>query len=420
MFINPLEILDLQSAELSKIDNSVIKKAKRRLFAEIELSDHGNLIYKGIALSRSDCEGAVETLHAPGALSFFSCLLADASLNDFLVNGDERFLHDLEGGKQFEDQSFTRQISPHLAVSLNKVLLKFFKAKDAEMLQSALKTQALLEPSDLYKAHEGLNREIQERIHQVELLVENVRNEEVPPIPATALVTELFPPSLMDILAQHFQGNVNKVASAINLLAIALHETDPGNPGPQELYHWILRLNLDPGNRTLMQNNLEVVKEQEQLQRNSTCFFCKQPSEGLSIDVPMYLQTEMNGKQYTYNSTIVQIDQCSNCVSIHKRARRIFRNVFWSFTGSGSLLLSVLAFQQYNQPGGQYVSVFIFLTALLTAAYFTANSFKGKFLQKNEPRRRLSDIDLHWAVAAKLRGGWKLSKPDKHGKLPED
>jgi len=36
-FINPIEILELQTYLVSEIDSSMIKKAKRKLFADIDL-----------------------------------------------------------------------------------------------------------------------------------------------------------------------------------------------------------------------------------------------------------------------------------------------------------------------------------------------------------------------------------------------
>ena len=55
-YINPIEILQLSNlADSSLIDSDTIKKAKRRLFADIDLSDDGHYNYVGLQLSKGDC-----------------------------------------------------------------------------------------------------------------------------------------------------------------------------------------------------------------------------------------------------------------------------------------------------------------------------------------------------------------------------
>ena len=63
-YINPIDILELSNvAEASNIDNEVIKKAKRKLFADIDLSDNGVYEYYGLQLTKGDCERAIELLY---------------------------------------------------------------------------------------------------------------------------------------------------------------------------------------------------------------------------------------------------------------------------------------------------------------------------------------------------------------------
>ena len=62
-YINPVEILQLSYvADSSQIDSDTIKKAKRRLFADIDLSDDGHFNYYGLKLSKGDGERAIDEL----------------------------------------------------------------------------------------------------------------------------------------------------------------------------------------------------------------------------------------------------------------------------------------------------------------------------------------------------------------------
>jgi len=54
VYINPIEILELSDTEVQDIDSSLVKKAKRRLFADIDLSDNGHYEYHGQNLTKSD------------------------------------------------------------------------------------------------------------------------------------------------------------------------------------------------------------------------------------------------------------------------------------------------------------------------------------------------------------------------------
>ena len=58
-YINPIEILELNGRDAISIDNSEIKKAKKRLIADIELSEDGHFNYKGQSITKSDCERAI-------------------------------------------------------------------------------------------------------------------------------------------------------------------------------------------------------------------------------------------------------------------------------------------------------------------------------------------------------------------------
>ena len=61
-FINPVELLGLQQLELSSIDNVVIKKAKRRIQADIDLSEDNLFRFNGYKLTKSETERAIDEL----------------------------------------------------------------------------------------------------------------------------------------------------------------------------------------------------------------------------------------------------------------------------------------------------------------------------------------------------------------------
>ena len=78
--------MDLQYLETTSIDNSVIKKAKARLYAEIELSDEGAVDYKGILITKEDCEKAIDQLEDRLFLEYYYHLASNQLLNNFLIS----------------------------------------------------------------------------------------------------------------------------------------------------------------------------------------------------------------------------------------------------------------------------------------------------------------------------------------------
>ena len=89
-YINPIEILGLSSvADTTSIDNEIVKKAKRKLFADIDLSDNGLFEYYGLQLTKGDCEKVIDELTNNDLKEFYLYLSSNKKLNNFLVNGNE-------------------------------------------------------------------------------------------------------------------------------------------------------------------------------------------------------------------------------------------------------------------------------------------------------------------------------------------
>ena len=177
-YINPLEILDLTQIPISDIDSTMIKKAKRKLFAEIDLSDDGHFDYKGVKLSRSDCEKAVEELENSSQIDFHLSLSENKSLNNYLVTGDESFFSNYRMESIYQMPEFINFVSPYFAERIDKSLLNAFKSGDENKLQAVLRTSGLLSPRDYNTAYKSLSAEIQDRIQSLKGTTNEIREEE--------------------------------------------------------------------------------------------------------------------------------------------------------------------------------------------------------------------------------------------------
>lgn len=282
-FINPIEILELQNYSVSDIDNSLIKKAKRKLFADIDLSDDGVLDYKGVSLTKTDCETAIEKLENPEYVEFYLYLANDnQQLNDFLVNGNENFFFFLNS--KFSQESiyklpeFVNFISPYFAPRFDKALLSNFMEFDrlpllslisTGIIKDILQTQLLINPTDINIAYKSLSVALTSRISETKQIAQKIKDEtsdydddnidEV-----VDLITDLFPADLLNLLPKYFQSQINKIAAAINQLQFAIWDNLHNPSVCRQLLEHLLALNIESVSKQTFENNYQIVKKADE------------------------------------------------------------------------------------------------------------------------------------------------------------
>ena len=103
MYINPIEILGLSNAsDTNSIDNEIVKKEKRKLFADIDLSDNGVFEYYGLQLTKGNCENAVDKLTNNDFKEFYLYLANNKPLNEFLASGKESIFKNFKQDSIFQ------------------------------------------------------------------------------------------------------------------------------------------------------------------------------------------------------------------------------------------------------------------------------------------------------------------------------
>lgn len=279
-FINPIEILNLSKfADSKSIDNELIKKAKRKLFAEIDLSDEGNINYKGVSLTKAECENVIIKLENQTYKEFYWYLAIDnRSLNDYLVNGNGEIFNNLRQDSIYKYSDFVKFVSPYFAVNFDKSLLKSFLENDELKTRNLLMTQQLIGTADINTAYRSLSIEIQNRISEVDMITDGIKNGEsdfsnknIEDVVKT--VKYLFPINLLNILPSYFQSQINKSAASINFLQLAIWNEFNVTSVPYKLLEYLLMLNIESASKPTFQKNFDIVKkannkrnQQEQIQ----------------------------------------------------------------------------------------------------------------------------------------------------------
>ncbi|MDR1594731.1 MAG: hypothetical protein LBS43_09680 [Prevotellaceae bacterium] len=275
-FINPIEILKLQNYSVSEIDSSAIKKAKKKLFADIDLSDDGVLDYKGVSLTKTDCETAIEKLDNTEYVEFYSYLANDNQpLNDFLVNGNERFFDKFMQESIYKLPEFVNFISPYFAPRFDKALLSNFMEFDrlslisTVIIEDILQTQLLINPTDINIAYKSLSVALTSRISETEQIAQKIKDEtsdydddnidEV-----VDLITDLFPADFLNLLPAYFQSQINKIAAAINQLQLAIWDNLHNPSVCRQLLEHLLALNIESVSKQTFENNYQIVKKADE------------------------------------------------------------------------------------------------------------------------------------------------------------
>ncbi len=266
VYINPIEILELNDKEVNALDSSVIKKSKRRLFADIDLSDNGIYNYHGQKLTKSDCESAIEELEDKNKIEFYSHLSTNLELNKFLANGSNELLNNLKQESIYKLPEFVDFISPYFSAKIDHILLKCFQNKDLELFSSALRAEYLISKNDLNKAYKSLGNEIQQRIEETDKLTKQIKEEtsnysddnidEV-----VQVIKKRFPVEFINKLPLYFQSQINKIASSINYLQIPIWNEFTTTSVPLSLLEHLLELNIESVSKPTFEKNHKIIKK---------------------------------------------------------------------------------------------------------------------------------------------------------------
>ena len=265
IFINPIEILELEGYSVGEIDSLLIKKAKRKLFADIELSDDNTLNYKGIPLTKTDCESAIEKLEKSDNIVLCKYLAIDnQTLNKCLVNGDLTFFTNYKHENIYEQSYFVEFISPYFAPHFDKALVNSFRNKDVVTTRKILGTQNLITNSDKHTAFKSTSLEISDKIKAIEEITRKIKNNETSWTQGSISgllfhVRKWAPIEILNLLPKYFQSQLNKTADALNLLQIAIWEKLYNPFTCKQILDILFSLEIESVSKQTFEKNYEIV-----------------------------------------------------------------------------------------------------------------------------------------------------------------
>lgn len=265
-YINPYELLNINSENLSDINSALIKKTKKQLLIEIGLNnDRYN--YKGIELTKAVCNTVIDELEDENKKAFHWFIYKNKNLNDFLSTGALEFFERYKFDSIYNSADFINFISPYFSERFDRTLLKAFQDQNLQLFNSILKYQYLISQSDLSKSFKSLDNEIKNRISEIDSIRQEIKEnkshyteriiEEI-----VAIVKQKFPVSFINSLPAYFQSQINKIAASINYLQLAIWESFTTiTQVSYDLLEYLLKMNIDSASKPTFENNYKIVKQ---------------------------------------------------------------------------------------------------------------------------------------------------------------
>lgn len=267
MYVNPIEILCLSNViDTASIDNEIVKKAKRKLFADIDLSDNGVFEYYGLQLTKGNCEKAIDELTNNDFKEFYRYLANNKPLNEFLASGKEAIFKNFKQDSIFKLPEFVKFISPYFAPKFDKALLTAFEDHNADLTKAILNTSSLISQTDLNSAFKSVSNNIQNKIAEIDEITKDIKNEksvydEDDIEDVVEIVKEHFPTNTLNCLPQYFQSQILKIANSINYLSNSIWDAFDSTQVPNDLTEYLLTLNIGGLDRPTFENNFKIINK---------------------------------------------------------------------------------------------------------------------------------------------------------------
>lgn len=269
-YINPIEILGLSNTtDTANIDNEIIKKAKRKLFAEIELSDNGLFEYYGLQITKSDCEKVIDELSSNDIKEFYLYLSTNKKLNTFLANGNNEVFKNFKQDSIFKLPEFIKFISRYFAPKFDKALLTAFENENEVYTKAILNTSSLIAQNDINTAYKSVSNNIQGKIFEISEIKNDIKNEvsnydEDDIDELVSLVEEYFPSAILNCLPNYFHSQILKIANELNYLNVVIWDNFDNTQVCNDLLEHVLTLNIGGLNKPTFQKNYEIVRKKNQ------------------------------------------------------------------------------------------------------------------------------------------------------------
>ena len=236
-YINPYELLNVSSSNLSDINAASIRKARTALFLQIDLNynernSRGYVDYRGMHLTREDCKKVIDDLDDKNKKEFHYFIYQNKPLNDFLSNGDISFFDNYKIESIYKLPAFINFISPFFLEQYNKKLSEYFEKWNMSNTTKILSINPLVNAEDIDKCYSKVRLFLRDIIGKIDKLREEIvdDNELISSVSfedISSLITKSINTKLINLLPHaQFQSIRNTLGNSIQHLAVIVHNIE--------------------------------------------------------------------------------------------------------------------------------------------------------------------------------------------------
>lgn len=330
-FINPIEILGLQDIDPADIDSGTIRKAKRRFFAEIDLSDDGVYLYKAKKLSKSEIEPIIDKLEESKLIFYYHLLANSPHLNDYLATGDYKSFWEpypiqspewkwaLSSGKIIDF------ISPYFSVQYANMVNDIFWRVTEKGPVTLDTLKFILNPSknifinkkDEEIAYSILSKKIGDSIQKIEKQIDNISSksnkENITKLKYNKYFLEGFDYiNQINILPEYFSSIRNSFANNLRRYAVAVYNDLDDFQLAEEAISKASRVNASRATSEQIQKDFITVKNSNVRRQEELKYANEIESVSNLIDFTNKLAEQIKLKKVSSENAINQLNQSVN------------------------------------------------------------------------------------------------------------
>lgn len=157
--ISPFELLDLEAQQLQQLTLADIKRSKRRLLLEFDLSETSTIFVNGKELSKNDIITVLDDLHEQFQNPEFFKTLKESPLWAFCLNCELSDFKQLSPN-QSADTALFELLKPFYIKSFNSLIFNLYKNKEYEALQLIISENCLRGEADELLCFETIQNEL--------------------------------------------------------------------------------------------------------------------------------------------------------------------------------------------------------------------------------------------------------------------
>jgi len=232
-YINPYKLLNIPADDLPSVDSNTVSKAKKKLLAEIELSESNAIVHSKIELNKGDCIKAIDDLDNNNKREFHLFIIKNKPLFNFLTSRDLTFFTQFKFESIYKDNEFLDFISPFFSEQYDQALFINYKKNISHNLKAILAVKPItnFEYSDkCYKSTYSFLREIYFELEKINKDIENNNSVFIKENfqGLARLISDKINVAQLNALPYYFQTIRNQIAHSIRDIEVKLYN-DPYN-----------------------------------------------------------------------------------------------------------------------------------------------------------------------------------------------